>query len=399
MSIQAQAADGSIVKYTDHRRWLWSLSLVWPLMPVASCLLASHYGVAAWYWLTLAVWYLAVPVVDHLLPTDASNPPPEVVPQLDADRYYRYLTYLTVPIHYVTLIYTAYVVGTEHLAWYSILGLGLSVGVVNGLAINTGHELGHKTTTLERWLAKAVLAVVGYGHFFIEHNKGHHRFVATPEDPASSKMGETIYRFACREIPGAMKRAWASERDRLARAGRGPWTLDNEVLQPLLMTVILYSALLYAFGWVMVPFLFLQSFWGWFGILTSANYIEHYGLLRRKSAEGRYEACQPYHSWNSNHVMSNLILFNLQRHSDHHANPTRRYQSLRAFDNLPEFPSGYPLMFMLALLPPLWFRVMDPKVMNWADGDLDRINVLPQRHDRLAARYAPAQGKQIGGTT
>lgn len=388
MSIQTVAADGRIVRYTDRRRWLWSLSLAWPLLPVASSVLALQTGQTLWFWATLAIWYLVVPIVDHLLPPDASNPPPEVVPQLDADRYYRVLTYLTVPIHYLTLLYAAYVIGTQDLAWHSILGLALSVGVVNGLAINTGHELGHKTTGVERWLAKAVLAVVGYGHFFIEHNKGHHKDVATPEDPASSRMGENIYRFACREIPGAMRRAWHSEKTRLARCGSGPWTLRNEVLQPLLITLPLYGALIYAFGWVMLPFLFVQAFWGWFGILTSANYIEHYGLLRQKLPSGRYEACQPHHSWNSNHVMSNLILFNLQRHSDHHANPTRRYQSLRAFENLPEFPSGYPLMFVVALLPPLWFAMMDRRVVAWAAGDFTRINVLADKRAKLQAQHA-----------
>ena len=387
MSIQALATDGHTVRYTDRRRWLWSLSLVWPLLPVAGCLVALHGGNALWYWSTLVIWYLLVPVIDHLLPADASNPPPEVVPQLDDDRYYRILTYLTVPIHYLTLIYCAWVVGTQHLAWYSILGVALSVGVVNGLAINTGHELGHKTTAIERWLAKTVLAVVGYGHFFIEHNKGHHKDVATPEDPASSRMGENIYGFACREIPGAMRRAWATERTRLARSNKGPWTLQNEVLQPLLITIPLYAGLIAAFGWIMLPFLLIQAFWGWFGILSSANYIEHYGLLRQRRDSGRYEPCQPYHSWNSNHVMSNLILFNLQRHSDHHANPTRRYQSLRAFEDLPELPSGYPLMFAIALVPPLWFAVMDRRVLAWARGDLSRINMLASARARLMARY------------
>lgn len=390
MSVQALAADGRIIRYTDRRRWLWALSLGWPLLPVGSSLLAIETGQAAWFWATLAIWYLVVPIVDHLLPPDASNPPPEVVPQLEGDRYYRYLTYLTVPIHYVTLLYAAYVIGTQDLAWHSVLGLALSVGVVNGLAINTGHELGHKTTALERWLAKVVLAVVGYGHFFIEHNKGHHKDVATPEDPASSRMGENIYRFACREIPGAMRRAWRSEKIRLARCGSGPWTVRNEVLQPLLITLPLYGALIAAFGWVMVPFLLVQAFWGWFGILTSANYIEHYGLLRRKLPNGRYEPCQPHHSWNSNHVMSNLILFNLQRHSDHHANPTRRYQSLRAFDRLPEFPSGYPLMFIAALFPPLWFAMMDRRVVLWAQGDFERINMLDSKRAALQTRLAEA---------
>ena len=394
MSIQALDNEGQIVRYTDRRRWLWSLSLLWPLLPVMSCVLAARTGHAAWYWATWAIWYLIVPVIDHLLPADASNPPPEVVPQLDADRYYRLLPMLTVPIHYLTLIYCAWVIGTGDLAWYSILGLALSVGLVNGIAINTGHELGHKTTTLERWLAKTVLAVVGYGHFFIEHNKGHHKDVATPDDPASSRMGENIYGFACREIPGAIRRAWASEKTRLARSGKGPWTLQNEVLQPLLITVPLYAGLIVAFGWLMLPFLAIQMVWGWFGVLTSANYIEHYGLLRQKRENGRFEPCQPYHSWNSNHVMSNLILFNLQRHSDHHANPTRRYQSLRNFEGLPEYPSGYPLMFLIALFPPIWFAVMNPKVVAWAEGRFDLINIRPGYRARLEARW----GRKPGGS-
>ena len=387
MSVQALSADGAPISYTDRRRWLWSLSLFWPVMPAISCWLFMDTGNVAWFWGTLVVWYCLVPVVDHLLPTDSSNPPEEVVPQLEADSYYRILTYLTVPIHYFTLVYAAYTVGTQNLPWHAVLGLGLSVGVVNGLAINTGHELGHKKTVLERWLAKIVLAVVGYGHFLIEHNRGHHVDVATPIDPASAKMGQSIYGFASWEIPGAVRRAWLSEKSRLAKEGRGPWTLDNEVLQPTLITMVLYGGLLAAFGWMLLPFLLLQAFWGWFGILTSANYVEHYALLRQKREDGRYERCQPHHSWNSNHIMSNLILFNLQRHSDHHANATRRYQCLRNFDNLPQLPSGYPLMFAIALIPPLWFAIMDPRAAAWAGGDISRLNVLDSKRERLTERY------------
>ena len=157
------------------------------------------------------------------------------------------------------------------------------------------------------------------------------------------------------------------------------------------MTVVLYGGLLLAFGWIMVPYLFLQALWGWFGILTSANYVEHYGLLREKLENGRYEQCQPHHSWNSNHIMSNLILFNLQRHSDHHANATRRYQCLRNFDNLPELPSGYPLMFAIAYVPPLWFAIMDKRAVAAVDGDFSKLNVLPSMRERLIQRYAPGQ--------
>jgi alkane 1-monooxygenase len=249
-----------------------------------------------------------------------------------------------------------------------------------GLGINTGHELGHKKSRLERTLAKIVLAVPAYGHFCIEHNRGHHSDVATPEDPASARMGESIYKFALREIPGAFKRAWRIEEERLARRGRPVWDADNQILQSLALSALLHIGLLIAFGWLMVPFLIIHDVFAWWQ-LTSANYIEHYGLLRQKDDNGRYERCQPLHSWNSNHIYSNLVLFHLERHSDHHAHPLRRYQSLRHFEDLPSLPSGYFGSYLLAYVPPLWFRVMDKRLMSLPHiaGDLGKVNVGPDR--------------------
>jgi alkane 1-monooxygenase len=175
-------------------------------------------------------------------------------------------------------------------------------------------------------LAKGVLALVGYGHFYIEHNKGHHRHVATPEDPASARFGESIYQFAGREIPGAWRRAWARERSRLTRNGKNCWSWENQIFQLLGLTLLLYGILVAVFGGITVPFLIAQAAVGWFQ-LTLANYIEHYGLLRLKMADGRYERCRPEHSWNSNHPISSFVMLNLQRHSDHHSNPMWRYQS------------------------------------------------------------------------
>jgi alkane 1-monooxygenase len=227
----------------------------------------------------------------------------------------------------------------------------------------------------------------GYGHFFVEHTRGHHKDVATPEDPASARLGENIYVFALRELPGAWRRAWASERERLARKARSAWSLHNEVLQPLLITVPLYAALVAVFGSIMLVFLPLQAAFGWWQ-LTTANFIEHYGLLRQKGVDGRYERCRPEHSWNANHIVTNVILFHLQRHSDHHANPTRRYQSLRNFEGLPELPSGYPAMFALSYVPWAWRRVMDPRVIAWARGDLSKVNIDPALSATRRAQYA-----------
>jgi alkane 1-monooxygenase len=163
-------------------------------------------------------------------------------------------------------------------------------------------------------------------------------------------MGESIYRFALREIPGAFRRAWSIETERLARRGNRVWSADNQILQSLFLTAVVQLGLIIAFGWQMIGFLLIHNVFAWWQ-LTSANYIEHYGLLRLRDDDGKYERCHPRHSWNSNHIYSNLVLFHLERHSDHHAHPMRRYQSLRHFKDLPTLPNGYFGMYLLAIPP------------------------------------------------
>ena len=296
--------------------------------------------------------------------SDENNPPEELVPQLEADNYYRVLTYITVPMHFVVLIAIAWFVGTYDLSFWSVLALAITAGSYSGLGISTAHEMGHKKTRLERLLAKIVLAVPTYGHFCIEHNRGHHTHVATPEDPASSRMGESIYKFVLREIPGAWRRGWQVEKERLARKGMSAWHPENDILQSYAISAVLQGGLIMAFGWIMLPFLAIHNFWAWFQ-LTSANYIEHYGLLREREDSGRYERCQPHHSWNANYIFSNLVLFHLERHSDHHAHANRHYQVLRHFDESPQLPTGYPGMMILALCPPLWFAVMHRQIEKY----------------------------------
>jgi alkane 1-monooxygenase len=260
----------------------------------------------------------------------------------------------------------------------SVVVMAITAGSYSGLGINTAHELGHKKTAIERLLAKIVLAVPAYGHFCVEHNYGHHRDVATPEDPASARMGESIYRFLLREIPGTFMRGWNTEKTRLQRLGKPVWSVHNDILQSYAISLVLQGTLVFMFGWVMVPFLLLHNFWAWFQ-LTSANYIEHYGLLRQRDENGRYERCEPHHSWNANYVFSNLALYHLERHSDHHANPMRRYQSLRNFEDIPQLPNGYYGMYLLAYVPWLWYRVMDKRLLALPHirGDLSRVNIEP----------------------
>ena len=373
--------------YRDHKRPLWLLSLFVPILGLigpALYLLVSPSEF--WLWLSPLFFYFGIPLLDALIGEDPSNPPESEVPALEADPYYRWITYLLVPVLWASFIAICVFVASQPLSATGLLAMIINTGGGLGFAINLGHEMGHKKSTLERWLAKLALAPACYGHFYIEHNRGHHRDVATPVDPASSRMGESIYRFVLREMPGGFRRAWQLERERLARCGKSPWSLDNEVLQPALISLALYGALVAALGWQILPFLLLSAFWGAFQ-LTSANYLEHYGLLRRKLENGRYEVCKPHHSWNSNHLFSNWALFHLQRHSDHHAHPTRRYQSLRNFPDLPRLPSGYFGMYLLAYVPPLWFRLMNPRLIAAVQGDAARINFQPGLGERLMRRY------------
>ncbi|MHA7834792.1 MAG: alkane 1-monooxygenase, partial [Algiphilus sp.] len=316
-------------EYVDRKRGLWILSTLYPIVPGLIILAGAVSGQPWLFWVTPVLFYLGIAAMDHVLGEDDNNPPEWAVAAMDADPFYRTMALLAVPGHFLTLILGTWAFTSGSFPLWSLIGLVWTVGIISGLAINTGHELGHKKTTLERWFAKIVLAMPAYGHFFIEHNKGHHRDVATPEDPASSMLGESFYRFAfTREIPQTARRAWRIERDRLQRTGSSVWSLHNEILQSAMITVALYGTLIAVFGWMALPFLLVQAFLGYL-LLSQANYIEHYGLCRQRAADGRYERPRPEHSWNTNHILSNLVLFHLQRHSDHHANPTRRFQALR----------------------------------------------------------------------
>lgn len=385
-------ANGAQIEYVDRKRWFWSLCLPYSLLPFAGILPHALTGNQWWFALPFALAYVAGPVLDWVLGEDRNNPPPEVISQLEQDKYYRHLTYACVPLHFLSLIVTAGYAATQDLGIVAFVALAVIAGLTSGLAINTAHELGHKNSRVEKLLAKIALAVPAYGHFSVDHNLGHHRNVSTPRDPASARMGESIYKFAARELPGAFFEAWALEKDRLARRGKSVWSPKNQILQSFSITALLSIGLLVLFGWVMIPFLVLHNAFAWWQ-LTSANYVEHYGLLRHKDAAGKYERCQPHHSWNSNHVYSNLVLLHLERHSDHHTHPTRRYQSLRHYDDLPSLPSGYFGSYLLAYVPRLWFRVMDKRLLALpqVQGDLDKVNMDPDARPSLFLRYGRDQ--------
>jgi len=384
----AALPNGEAIHYVDRKRWLWVLSVAYPLQPFVAIWLHSETGNELWFLLPLASNYVIAPLLDWLIGEDTNNPPEEVVMQLERDPYYRRLTYIVVPLHFITLTACAWYAATQSLSWWAFTVLAIVAGLTAGLAINTGHELGHKKSKLEKSLAKIVLAVAAYGHFSVEHNRGHHKDVSTPGDPASARMGEGIYKFARREIPAAFRRAWQVEEERLTLRGKPVWHHSNPILQSYAITAILSLTLIVLFGWKVIPFLLIHNFLAYWQ-LTSANYVEHYGLLRERDARGRYERCQPHHSWNSNHILSNLVLFHLERHSDHHTYPQRRYQSLRHFDDLPSLPNGYFGMYLLAYFPWLWFLVMDKRLMALphVKGDLDKVNIDPDARASIFLKW------------
>lgn len=235
-------------------------------------------------------------------------------------------------------------------------------------------------------MSRLVLAPVAYGHFFVEHNRGHHVRVATPADPASARYGESFWEFLPRTVVGSVKSAWALEKRRLEQQGHSVWSWRNDVLNAWAMTVVLWGVCIAFVGLKAVPFLIIQAIYG-ASLLEVVNYLEHYGLCRQQLPSGRYERCTPQHSWNSNHVVTNLFLYQLQRHADHHANPTRSFQALRHFEHSPQLPAGYAAMIMVAYVPPLWFRVMNPRVVAHYNGNMSLANIKPSIRDKVLAQY------------
>jgi alkane 1-monooxygenase len=375
--------------WRDTKRYAWLLGIIVPLAPFIAWGLVELTGFE-WLWLLgPLLLFVAFPVLDVVVGMDSKNPPDSVLRWLEQDRYYRWCTYVFIPIQYAGIVLACWLWSSGKLSLLPDLGLAFTIGVVGGIAINTAHELGHKRASSERWLSRVALAQTGYGHFFIEHNRGHHVRVATPEDPASSRLGESFWAFLPRTVSGSLRSAWSIEAARLDRLGKSHWNIQNDILGAWAMTLGLFAVLAIAFGPIVLPFLLLQAVIG-FSLLEVVNYLEHYGLRRDKREDGRYERCLPEHSWNSNNVASNVLLYHLQRHSDHHANPTRRYQALRHVKEAPQLPTGYAGMIVLAWFPPLWRRVMDPRLLEHLDGDVTRANIQPGKREKMLARYGAA---------
>ncbi|MEV4125868.1 alkane 1-monooxygenase [Nocardia sp. NPDC049707] len=348
--------------------------------------LVLHTGAPVFWWIGPIIVLIVIPVLDWMVGVDGTNPRDEDYELLSNDRYYRWCTYLFLPFQLAGLIVASAMWAGDELAVVDKLGLAMTLGFVSGIGINAAHELGHRVEHLERWLAKISLAQSGYGHFFVEHNRGHHARVATPEDPASARVGESLWEFLPRSISGGYRSAIRLEGERLTRRGKRWFSADNHILQAWAMSLALFGTLLAIFGWRALPYLALQAVIGVM-LLETVNYIEHYGLLRTRQPNGRYVRCSPRDSWNSDHLVTNIFLFHLQRHSDHHANPGRRYQTLRSSMQAPQLPAGYLSMIVFAAIPPLWRHIMDHRVLAHYGGDITLANIQPRKRRRILMSY------------
>jgi alkane 1-monooxygenase len=375
-------------RWASIKKYWYSVTLIVPALLMISAYMAMSSGSGEWLWALAAVFWVVIPVVDFIFEEDPFNPTAEQEAELQQHTgYYKGILYVATIMQWAALASMTYVVVKGDWSWFNILGAALSVGALHAIGLTMSHELGHKLNDKAQVIfAQIASACSGYAHFNIEHNKGHHKDVATPDDPASSRMGENIYKFALRELPGAAKRGWKLEAARLKRQKRRVYSLHNELLQTSLITIAAYGAMTYVLGWKALPFLLITAAYGWFQ-LTMANFIEHYGLLRQTLDNGRFERCQPHHSWNNNFKASNLLTLHLQRHSDHHAHPTRAYQLLRDYADAPQLPQGYPAMMGMALIPSAWRRIMDHRVVEWAGGDMNKVNMDPAKREALFAQY------------
>lgn len=337
------------------------MSLVLPVLAV----LGMVHGGWTVVLLPLATWWL-FSLLDALTGLNKANPDPLTdEAQLS---WHRAVTLVWFPIQFALLVAMLwYVPRADHLGRAEMIGLFFGMGVVSGtIGINYSHELMHQKSRVERWLADLLLASVLYSHFRSEHLRVHHIHVGTPRDPVTARYNEGFHRFFPRVLIGCPQSAWQAEVAMLARRGLPWWHRSNPFWRYAVLQVAMLALAAALGGWVGLGLFLVQSataVWQ----LELVNYIEHYGLTRRHLGGGKYEHVLPRHSWNAEHRASNWLLINLQRHSDHHYKPDRRFPLLQTYaeGEAPKLPFGYPLMTMAAMFPPLWKRVMNPRVRAW----------------------------------
>ena len=329
-------------------------------IPLAATLSIDSRG-----WLTFSAVifaFVVIPLTEMAVGKDSKNLKADEIEVKKHNKVFDYMLYLNLPIVF-GLLYWAFInVSLVNYSFFELVGLSFSIGILLATnAINVAHELGHRKTLFERTLSKTLYIPCLYMHFYIEHNYGHHLKVGTPEDGATAKLNQNVYSFWVRSVTKQYFDAWKKQRELLGRSGSGFYSIKNDMLWYLMIQFCYLTGIyiffnlkvfLFALTVGVISFLFLETI----------NYIEHYGLRRFKNKSGRYEKVREIHSWNSNHSIGRIVLYELTRHSDHHYKSSKKYQTLDCFDKSPQLPYGYPSSILLSLIPPLWFRTINPLV-------------------------------------
>lgn len=334
----------------------------------------THHGFIVW--LPIVISFAVLPLLELIIRPSNTNMDAAEEEIAKKDRFYDWLLYLIVPLQYGALFMFLQSMLNPELATAERAGRIAVMGLLCGIfGINVGHELGHRVNRTEQWLAKSLLLTSLYMHFFIEHNRGHHKNVGTPNDPNTARRNEPLYFFWIKSISGAYKEAWEIAANEQRKKGKSFW--QNEMLQYQLLQIAFCIVIAIFFGLTGLTYFIAAAIIGIL-LLETVNYIEHYGLMRKALGNGKYERAMPAHSWNSNHMIGRLMLFELSRHSDHHYLASRKYQILRHHDDSPQLPTGYPGSMLLAMVPPLWFRIMNRKI------DLQKSIIAPALHSPAA---------------
>ena len=348
------------------KKFAYLLFFISPCIPFVSWWLSFDFlTINQAPYFALLFFFVLIPIADWLIGKDPHNVPESLCKEISQQGFYKVLTLMTVPLMMFVLAFGLWQFTNEHLHWSGKLGWILNIGIIGGiLSINVAHELIHKNSNLEKNCGGVLLSFVCYGGFKIEHVRGHHVNVSTPRDPSSAGYNQSLYDFLPKAYYHNISNAWKLEAIRLKRKGSKVWSLSNELVLWYSISLVIAIICIIVAGYQGLLFFLGQSLIA-FTLLEMINYIEHYGLRRKKDSKGKYQRVSHHHSWNSNYLLTNLLLIQLQRHSDHHAFPKRRYQVLRHYDDSPQLPAGYATMILLALIPPLWKKVINPIVNNY----------------------------------
>tara|TARA_R110002073_G_scaffold40547_5_gene115233 strand:+ start:377504 stop:378538 length:1035 start_codon:yes stop_codon:yes gene_type:complete len=332
------------------------------LLPISVFYAFNSYEILTF--LPAFIFFGMVPFLELFFKADGENFDKETAQFEKENKLYSWILYLIVPVQLITLLYFFTAIQEPQLSTVSYLGRISAMGLMCGVfGINVGHELGHRHHKIEQFFGEILLLTSLNTHFLPYHNGGHHLNVATPMDSATARKNETLYAFWFRSHFSSYKQAWQLENKRLNSEGKNPLNLHNKMVVYSIANILVVGAILLFYG-LFVLFAFILAAMIGILLLETVNYIEHYGLLRKQNESGRYEKVRHIHSWNSDHIIGKLMLFNLSRHSDHHYNGSKPYQVLKSLPESPQMPTGYPGMMLLALIPPLWFKYMNTKIRS-----------------------------------